>query len=257
MSEDTKPPVDPGANPNDPNSIKPGWPFLSLPWFRKRVSWTPNAPLSPSTNPMTDALVSGKAPVDAPSGFEVAFNEVIRLLMAVIIIGRAVGMSVLAAMGAESKWRGKLRRALQRGATVPQIVNAFIAANVARLFEDAHYDGSDVWFMLTYPRTIEAAQRADERGLITYDLEEVLDRLDLGIGYAGNHLAPGAVEAARVAQVPRGWKNPDVFFLVEALGLRAGGGYDDIFREMTDPQQVLDREAIARGDFRGPGGADR
>lgn len=257
MSE-VKPPVDPGANPNDPNSIKPGWPKW-LQWYVRRASWAPNQPLAPSSNPTTDALrgggaAAGKAPVDAPEGFEAQFAQAKAMLMAIVAIGRGVGMSVLEAMGATSKTLGRLRRALQRGVSVGQIVDAFNAVNNAGAFTDAHYDGGDVWYALTYPHTVEALRSSNDEALVTGDAQEALDRLDIGIGYAGNELAPGAVEAARAAAAGSGYKYEDTFVLAEVGGARAGGGYDDLLKDLT-PQEFLDREMQARG--RGPSGGDR
>lgn len=254
MSE-TKPPVDPGANPNDPNSRKPGWPFLSLPWYVRRVH-AAQTTFTPASNPGSDALTSGKAPVDAPVGLEAAFAKTKALLAAIIVIGRGVGMSVLEAMGATSKTEGRMRRALQRGVKPEQIDAAFTAVNQARAFEDAHYDGGDVWFGLTYPRTIEAAERADERALITGDAEEALARLDLGIDYTGTPLAPGAVAAAEAAFPASGYADRGTWLLASVTDIRAGGGYDDILKDLT-PQGLLDREMQARGGSRGPSGGDR
>lgn len=252
---DTKPPVDPGANPNDPNSRKPGWPFLSLPWYVRRVH-AAQTTFTPASNPGTDALTSGKAPVDAPVGFEAAFAKAKALLAAIIVIGRGVGMNVLEAMGATSKTLGRLRRALMRGVSVGQIVDAFNVANSAGAFADTHYDGADVWFGLTYPRTFEAAARADERALITGDAEEALARLDLGIDYTGTPLAPGAVEIARAKFPQSGYAHEETFLLASVTDIRAGGGYDDILSDLT-PQELLDREMQARGGSRGPSGENR
>jgi hypothetical protein len=216
-------------------------------------------PLSPAPTANTDALTSGKPgpgkqPVDAPAGLEAAFAQAKALLMAIVVIGRGVGMSVFEAMGATSKTLGRLRRALQRGVSVGAIVDAFNAANEAGAFADAHYDGGDVWFLLTYPRTIEAAMRGNDDALVTGDAEEALARLDIGKGYAGNDLAPGAVAAARALAPTSGYKHEDTFVLAEVGGARAGGGYDDLLKDLT-PQEFIDREMQARG--RGPSGENR
>lgn len=249
---DTKPPRP--TFPTRPARGLGGW---LPPWFAPRTDWTPNMPLAPAPTANTDALTSGKPgpgkqPVDAPTGLESAFARAEALLMAITVIGRGVGQSVFEAMGATSKTLGRLRRALMRGVTPEQIAAAFTAANEAQAFADAHYDGGDVWFMLTYPRTIEAALASNEQALVTGDAEEALARLDIGKGYAGNDLAPGAVEAARAAAAGSGYAHPDTFVLAEVGGARAGGGYDDILKDLT-PQEFLDREMQARGGSRGPG----
>ena len=263
---DIKPPRPP--RPSRPDRATLGFAGWAPVWFTPRTSWVPNPTPPVEYEPGTDvpvlrrgpqrvaeeALVSGKTPVDAPTGLEAAFARTKALLAAILVIGRGVGQSVLEAMGATSKTEGRIRRALQRGVQPEQIAAAFTAANDAQAFADAHYDGGDVWFMLTYPRTIEAALASNEQALVTGDAEEALARLDIGKGYAGNDLAPGAVEAARAAAAGSGYTHPDTFVLAEVGGARAGGGYDDVLKDLT-PQEFLDREMQARG--RGPSGENR
>lgn len=254
---DTKPPRPP--RPTRPDRATLGFAGWAPDWYTPRTSWTPNQPLAPAPTATTDALTSGKPgpgkqPVDAPAGLEAAFAQAKALLAAIVVIGRGVGETVLEAMGATSKTEGRLRRALMRGVTPEQIAAAFTAANNAQAFVDAHYDGGDVWFMLTYPRTIEAALASNELALVTGDAEEALARLDINKGYAGNDLAPGAVEAARAAAPGSGYKHEDTFVLAEVGGARAGGGFDDILKDLT-PQEFIDREMQARG--RGPSGENR
>lgn len=257
---DTKPPRPP--RPTRPDRATLGFAGWLPDWFTPRTDWTPNQPLAPASNPTTDALCGGgggvadKTPVDAPLGFEAAFAQTIEALSTMIATGRGVTTSVWDALGAESAKRGALRRALLRGVTPGQIAHAFASAVDAGAFFDAHYNGNDVWFMLTYPRTIEAALASNEQALVTGDAEEALARLDIGKGYAGNDLAPGAVEAARAAAPGSGYAHADTFVLAEVGGARAGGGYDDVLRDLT-PQEFLDREMQARGGSRGPSGEDR
>lgn len=238
-------------------SIKPGWGFIPW-WYQRRVHVAPTT-FTPASNPTSDLGRAAstysefeltKTPVNPPADLVERFNLTVGLLSQ-IPSGR--GGNVWESMGADSKTRGRLIRALNRGVTPNAIADAFARAAAEGLFMVVEYDGFPVWFALTYPQTVEEVVLGRDE-VITYDLEEVLDRLEMNIGYAGNELAPGAAAAAKAAKVPSTYKNPTTFYLVEALGLRAGGGYDDVYGPM-EPQEVLDQEARLRQ--RGPSGGDR
>lgn len=288
---DTKTPV---PAPVRPSRGFGGW----VPsWYRPRTSWVPIIPPPVEYEPGTDIPVSRPAPAEDPSlaeyrrvtaasappdqaiggkpvvgpppGYEKPYADVINALSNTQSLGRSTSESVWDCLGAENTKNGRLGSTLVKGVLAQTIINAFVSANNAGKFADTHYDGTDIWFRLMYPRDVDPGTGVPPSTdlPVTYDPETAFDRLEAyGIGYAGNTLDPALVDASFEAakNPPKGYtkSDPTTVLFVFAYSLdtlpgsslmASGPFYADVYAEMT-PQQVLDHEKAARESGGGPSG---
>lgn len=287
---DTKPPAPPVRTGRATDRFG-GW----VPsWYRPRTSWVPILPPAchlrrrhkPLPGPAEDAslaesrrVTAATAPPDQaigdkpvigpPPGYEAPYLLVINTLSATESLGRSTTESVWDCLGAENTKNGRLGSTLVKGVAAQTIINAFVSANNAGKFADAHYDGTDVWFRLMYPQDVDPGTGVPPSTdlPVTYDPETAFDRLvAYGIGYAGNTLDPALVKAAFAAvdNRPKGYEKSDpvtvIFVFAYSLDtlpgsslMASGPFYADVYAAMT-PQQLLDHEKQVRESGGEPSG---